>query len=67
MEEWFDWERDCGWMVSPSEAAQAAREAGQTYEEYARDYLEQWPFPGEEPPEDLIEGMVTEMEAAQGR
>ena len=63
MSERFDWMRDCGGDVTPTEAAQQARDAGQSYQQYAEEYVANWPF-DEEPPADLVEGMVAEMEAA---
>lgn len=59
----FDWETDCGTQVSPRDAVDAARTAGQTFKQYAQQYKQQWPF-SEKPPRDLVNGMVADMEFA---
>ena len=40
------WDTCCGNYL-PSLAAQDARDAGQTFEEYAQDYVDNWPFKDE--------------------
>lgn len=60
----FDWAGHVGSM-SVYEAIDLAQEQGETFEEFAQGYAEQWPFDEDERPDDLVEGMVAEMEAAE--
>ncbi|MGH2604523.1 MAG: helix-turn-helix domain-containing protein, partial [Dehalococcoidia bacterium] len=65
MTERFDWERDCGSLITPTEAGRQARSAGQAYEDYAEQYRVSWPFAADgDPPADLVDGMVAAMMAA---
>jgi hypothetical protein len=61
----FEWNTDVGNYPSPWDAVSEAREEGLTFTQYAERYAAHWPFgPSEPPPNDLVAGMVREMERA---
>ena len=59
-EELFDWRRDVG-NVHPREVQDMARHSDQTLEDFARDFLRQWPFHGE-PTEETVKSVVDEVQ-----
>ncbi len=60
--ETFEWNRDVG-NYSPWQAVRDCQANGESFRQYAEGYRDGWSF-GDEPPADLVEGMVREMERA---
>lgn len=59
----FEWDRYVGTHITPVDAVNNARAAGQTFDEYARDYAANQPSE-EIPAEELANGMVADMQQA---
>ena len=55
----FDWKRVVG-DIEPCQVEKLARQSGQPFEEFARDFIRRWPFGGEPTPEE-IKQVVEEM------